>query len=463
VNNIKYVLAVILLCVSGVYAGPDEKLIYPSIKDVNLPNGLRVLLIEHHEQQTISYRLLVKAGKADEPKGKEGIAGFTSRVLQEGTQSRTSEQIADEIASIGTSLGVSSMPSYVVFGMDVISQYSQDGLDLFADVILNPTFPSDGIKRVKKEMLNSVDLDQTDNDTIAFNYGRSVLFGCVNPLGRTNTKKSVNSISTKDIHSFYESHYYPTNSILLVIGDFSNDKILKQLTEKFGGWKQSQKAERMQTKPDYAKDGRVLIVDKPRMTQAVLYLNQWATVSGNSDYYEYLLANYILGGGDFSSRLTNAVRAKGGMTYPIGSYCNIHWNYGVLSISTSTRNQELYNVYKLIQSEIEKLNNEGVTAEELQKAKDYVSGSIPLQLESPSQIANKILNAIMQGFTVDDLSNEVINFNKVTVEGVNNVIKKYMNIQKLNTVIVCDSKNVKSQLQQIGDYEQANYKNAPCK
>jgi len=463
VNKIKYAIAVMLLIIVSSYLNAQNMVVYPAIKDVNLSNGLRVLLIEHKEQKTVSYRLLVKAGKADEQLGKEGISGFTSRMLQEGTNTRAADQIADEFAEIGSSFNIYSMPGYVIFGVDVINEYSQNGFDLFSDLILEPAFSADGIKRVRKEITNGIDLEQMDNAAIASNFGRALLFGCETPLGRTNTKKSVRSISSKDIHKFYGNYYNPANSILLVIGDFSSEEMYKQINEKFGVWKQTQRVQRIETKPDYAKDGKLLIVHKPKMTQARMYFNQWAITSSDEHYYEYLVANYILGGSDFSSRLMTAVRSKGGKTYSVGSNCNIHRSYGVLNVSTFTRNAELLNTYKLIQSEIDRLNNEGITQEELRKAKDYFSGAIPLQLESPSQIAGKILHAIMQGFMVDDLSKEVINLNKVTVEGVNEVIRQYIKVQKLNAVIVCDTKSIKEQLKQIGKYEQIGYKKNPCK
>ncbi|MEN6385553.1 MAG: pitrilysin family protein [Phycisphaerales bacterium] len=458
-----YFIAVVMMFAGGAGAEVNEKLDYPPMKDVYLANGLRVILIEHHEQSTISYRMLVKAAKADEPRGKEGIANYTSRFLQEGADSKNSDEIAAEIASMGSQFNITHNPSYLIFGMDLLKAYSQKGLDLFSDIILNPSFPADGMKRVKKEMLNAVDLEQTENETIAFNYGRALLFGCIDPLGRTKSKKSIRSISIKDIRKFYNSHYYPVNSILLVIGDFSNDEMLSEIKQKFEGWTQKASAQWVKTKADYARQGRGIVVNKPRMTQAFIYMNQWGPASHDEGYYEYLIANYILGGGDFSSRLLNAVRAKGGMTYHIGSKTYIGSDYGVLHITTSTRNDELYNAYKMINAEIERLNNEGITEEELRKAKDYVSGAIPLQMEAPSQIANKILNGIMQGFTVNDLRNEVLNFNKVTVSGVNNIIRKYIKIRNLNVVIVCDSKKVKQQLKQIGDYDIVSYKAVPCK
>lgn len=460
-KNVKCFFILMLLSAQFVFA---EALInYPPVKDITLPNGLRMLLIEKHEQQTISYRILVKAARADQPLGKEGIADLTSQLLQEGTSTKTSDQIADEIAAIGSQLSISPMPGYTIFGLDVLTEYSQTGLDILAEIILNPSFPSQGFKRVKNEMLNKVDMDLTDNDIIAFNHGRSLLLSCGNPLGRSNTKKSVQSISLKDVRNFYQNHFLPNNSILLVIGDFSNNQMLSQIKERFGSWKQGEVPNRVQTNPDFSKEGRIRIVDKPGMTQAVIYMNQWAPTSKSAYYYDYLIANYILGGGDFSSRLTNAVRSKGGMTYSIGSFCNIHSSYGVLNISTSTRNQELFNAYNMIKAEIEKLDANGIISDELQQAQEYISGSIPLQLEAPPQIANKILNSFMQSFSIDDLSKEVINFNNVTIDGVNSVIKKYMQTEMLNVVIVCDVKKVESQLKQIGNYEKINYKNSPCK
>jgi len=436
---------------------------YPSMKDVNLSNGLRVLLAEHHEQKTISYRMLVMASKVDEPAGKEGIAGVTAQVLQEGTKTRTSDQIENEVAGLGSSIAVSLEPSYVIFAMDLMSEYSQQGMDLFADVILNPSFPKDGIRRVKRDMLNAVLIERTDNKTVAANYGRCLLFGCDNPLGRTATEKSIKSISGGDIRNFYQRYYCAANSILLVTGDFSSSQMLEQIKAYFGKWQRTEIVGQSKTKAAFEKAGRMIAVNKRRMTQAVMYFNQWAPAAEGVDYYAYQLANYILGGGDFSSRLLNAARAKGGKTYHISSRYSVHADYGVLSIITSTRNEELYNTYQIVKREIERLHKDGISQEELQKAKNYFSGAVPLELESPMQIASKILRSFMQGFDINELSQEVINYDNVTVEQANAVIRKYMKFDKLNLVVVCDESEVRQQLRKIGRYDKANYKTSPCK
>ncbi len=459
-DYIKYGFLVVSLLVAG-YAGAEsakELINYPPVNDITLANGLRLMLIEHHEQPTVSYRVVVKSGRIDGPLGKEGLADLTARLLQEGTLSKTSDQIADKIAEIGGKLNISSQSNYTTFGLDVLSQYSSAGFDILADIILNPAFPSQGIKRVKKELVSDVDLELTDNYKIASNHSRLLLFGAEHPLGRANTKKSLEGINLSDIRDFYQMYFCPNNSMVLVIGDFSKERMLAQVTEKFGSWKQAKVKQRVQTRPDFAKKGKFRVVDKPDMTQAVIYLNQWAISSRSKDYYEYLLANYVLGGSGSSSRLVKAVRAEGGKTYGIGSRYDMNFDYGILGISTSTRNQEMLNTYQLIQTELKKLVDKGITEEELVKAKTYMAGAIPMQLETPASVADKILKAVMRGFTIDDLSKEVIYYNNVTADNVNHVIKEYIKPENLNVVIVGDVRKIEKQLTQIGVYEKVYYK-----
>lgn len=459
-NYVKYNLLLLLLFVAGPAraASVGQLINYPVIKDVTLENGLRVMLIEHHEQPTVSYRILVRAGRIDNPLTKEGLADVTTRLLREGTRSMTSDDIADKIAEIGGDFTISSRANYTIFGMDVLSQYSDLAFAIFTDIILNPSFSSKGLQRVKKELIAHVKLELTNNYKIAFRHGGFLLFGSQHPLGHTKTEKSLNRIRTADVKDFYQKNFRPNNSILLVVGDFSADKMLAEITERLSSWPSAEIVGQIQIQPDFTKKGRIRVVNKPDMTQAVIHLNQWAPLSSSPDYYEYLLMNDIMGGGGFTSRLMQALRTKGGKTYGIGSYCSINLNYGVLGITTSTRNQEIFNTYQLIQSELKKLIDEGVTEEETIKTKAYMTGTIPLQLEAPGSMAEKILKAIMNGFTVDDLSKEIIYYNRVTAGDINRVIKKYLHPESFNVVIVGDIKKIKGQLEKIGPYEQVYYK-----
>lgn len=455
-------LLVFIFAINSVFAGqPAGWVNYPLVNDITLPNGLRVMLIENNEQPAVCFRVLVKTGKIDNVAGKYGLAELAAQMMQEGTKSRTSDQIAEQIAVIGADLDISSQAECTIFKFNVLSQFAETGFDILADIMLNPSFPLQEFKRVQKEFMTAADLELTDNYRIASDYGRFLLFGADNPLGHANTRKSLKAISLKDMQGFYQKNYHPGNCILLVIGDFSQEQMLERIKEKFGLWKSASAEQKLQTRPDFDKKGKIIVVDKPAMTQAIIYLNQWAPDSRSSDYYEFLTANYVLGGSDFSSRLMNAVRAKGGKTYYIGSRCDINLDYGVFSIMTSTRNQELFDTYQLIQTELKKFINDGIDANELIAAKSYTTGAIPMQLESADAIANKILNSLMKGFTVDDLSHEVINYNNVSLDSLDSVIREYIKPQNMNVVIVGDIRKIKEQLTKIGNYEKVYYKNLP--
>lgn len=461
-NNLKCIFFASLLILAGsVYADSSDIIEFPDRGDITLENGLRIILIEHYEQPTISYRFMVKAGMMDNPLGKEGLAEVTSQLLRAGTSSRTQNEIVDTTALISSTINISIRSQYTSVGLDVLKQYAEIGFDIFADVILDSIFPSQELQRVRKEYVNYVKMELTDNHKISYNHGNFLLFGPEHPLGHVRTERSLKSLSDKDVRTFYQTFYRPNNAILLVIGDFSQEDMLAGIKKKFGRWKKAELAERIQTKVDFSKGGSIRAVDKPNMTQAVIHLKQWGIDSGHKDYYAYQLMNYILGGGGFSSRLFEAVRAEGGKTYGIRSSYSGNPDYGVFSITTSTRNEQLLNTYRLIQSELKKLIDEGITAEELKKAKAYKAGSIPLQLEAPGMIANKVLKAIANGFTIDDLSKEIVYYKRVSLEDVNRVIKEYLKPGKLNVVIVGDVKKIKGQLENIGHYKKVYYKKPP--
>lgn len=463
-NRIKYFCFIIWLILTGyVYADGANIFEFSDRTDITLENGLRVILIEHHEQPTVSYRLLVNAGVIDNPLGEMGLAEVTGQLLKAGTSSRTQDEVVDTTALIGSTIHISTRSHYTSVGIDVLKRYSDVGLEIFADVILDPVFSQQELNQVRKEYINYTKMELTDNHRIAFNHGNFLLFGPQHRLGWAKTEKSLKGINCKDVKTFYRRFFHPNNSLLLVIGDISQKDMLERIKDKFGQWEEGEAAVRIRTKMDFSKSSSFRVVNKPKMTQSVIHLKQWAIDSVDADYYAYQLMNDILGGGGFSSRLMEAVRAKGGKTYAIGSHYGGNFDYGVLSVTTSTRNEQLLNTYQLILSELKKLIDEGITTEELNKAKAYKTGSIPLQMESPGMIANKILKAIVNGFTMNDLSKEIDFYERVKVEDVNRVIKEYLHPEKMNIVIVGDVKKIKGQLEKMGHYEKVYYKSPLAK
>ena len=430
---------------------------YPGIVDRTLDNGLRVMLIEHHEQPTTSFHILIKAGRIDNPLNRPGLAGLTTLLLREGTMSRSSEQVTEQLAQMGAQFSVTSPARYKILKLGVLNQYAQPGLALFADMLLNPSFPGRELKRVKRDIINNLKLEQTYAQSIAVKHLRFLLFGPDHVLGRASTEGSIRRMRSSHVKAFYQKHVRPNNAMLLVIGDFESESMMARVQDRFGSWERADLDSDISTPSTFTGKGQIRVVHKPDATQAFIHLNHWALPCNHSDFYAYRLMNYILGGGGFSSRLMQSVRSQGGKTYGIRSTYSSNTDFGTINIQTATRSHECLSTYQLIQSVFRDLIENGITATELSKAQAYYAGSIPLQLETPDTIAHKVLTGALNGFTLEELPLEVSRLTQVEVSDVKRVIRTCLNPQSFNLVIVGNTKELADQLKQIGPFEKVHY------
>jgi len=198
-------------------------------------------------------------------------------------------------------------------------------------------------------------------------------------------------------------------------------------------------------------------VNKPDLTQGTIVIAQWGIESSNPDNPAYKIMNYILGGGSFSSRLMTVIRAEQGKTYGIRSRLEHHPDFGTFWIKTYTRNEEVVRTYKSILKEFKKFIDNGISEEELQKAKSFYLGAIPLQLETPQLIAQQVLDGFYNGFAIDEMRRAAIEINNVTLADVNRVAKKYLNSEAFILIIVGDGDKIRQYLGEIGEFKEVNY------
>ncbi|MCD4830477.1 MAG: insulinase family protein [Anaerohalosphaeraceae bacterium] len=421
------------------------------------------MIITHRAQPAIFYKLIINAGKINNPLDKSGLSQLTAHLLTESTKKNSADEIAETLAEIGASLNVNGNWQRTTLSLNVLSQYAEIGLDIITDAVMFPAFKPEEFKRLKNQFITNSKIDLENNWTLSSAHGNFLLWGPKTPLGFTRSPKSLKKIRIKDVKQFCETNYTPNNATLFVIGNFSKNDMLEKIKRKTSTWQKAPQAVQPKIEMAINRQPQVRVVNKPDMTQTVIYLNQWAIKSNSPDYYQYKLLNYILGGSGFSSRLMTAVRCDGGKTYGIGSRCYLNMDYGFLTIQTSTRNQEFFNTYQIITEELKKIIASGFTEDELAKAKTYMAGAIPLGLESPGAIANKILNGKFNGFTIRDLENEIISYDSVTIEQINAAVKKYLLPANMNLVIVGDIEKIKDQLEKIGPYKQVFYKDELAK
>lgn len=430
----------------------------PPIKKINLDNGLNLIIIEHHELPLVAFRMIIKSGSACDPSDKAGLADLTAGLLRKGTQTRTATQIAEEIDFVGGSLGAGSGLDATYATCQVLAKHFDVGLDLLSDVILNPTFKDDEIERLRKQTLNAIKQQKIDPEAVAEKKFREFLFGD-HPYGRPSegTEESILVITREDIVNFHKMHFVPNNVILAVVGDVKTEEAINKVKAKFSKWAPAEILAPSVAQAPPIEGCQILLVDKPDLTQTYMQVGHLGIERKNPDYFAVKVMNFILGGGDFSSRLMEQVRSKRGLTYGIDSNFDSNKMQGAFVVGTFTQNDSTAAAVSAIIGEIEKIRTGGVTDKELEDTKSFYNGYFPLQFETPSQIATEILNVELYDLGENYLKDYRKNISAVTKEDVLRVAQKYLDPKNLKLVVVSKAQDVKASLEPLGKMEVVSF------
>lgn len=438
-----------------VLAGEEIKL--PPMKSKTLSNGLEILIIEHHELPIVAFRLVLKTGTAYDPKGQAGLANLTADLLRKGTDTHSATEIAETIDFVGGSLGAGADRDMTYVTCKVLTKYFDTGLDLLADVILNPTFGQEEIDRLKSQTTSSIIQQKDDpNVVVGWEFNRQ-LFGehpFANPP--VGTVKSLDSLNRDDIVRFHKEFYRPNNAILCVVGDVKPKEVFKKVEKKLSDWKRGRVPALSFPPPPPLSGYRIVLVDKPDLTQSNIKFGHLGVDRSNPDYFPLVLMNYILGG-SFVSRLNNVVRVEKGLTYGIWSRFEMNKEPGAFVVTTFTRNDSTLNAIKASLAELSRIREQGITEEELKEAKAFYRGYFPLRFETPEQIATRVLETKLYGLGKNYLQDYVKNIDKVTIEEVDQAAKRYLGPDNLVFVVVSKAEEVKADLQKLATVQVVPY------
>lgn len=254
------------------------------------------------------------------------------------------------------------------------------------------------------------------------------------------SESSIRAITRDDLITFHGTYYRPNNAVLAVSGDIKSDEIINLVKKAFAGWKKADVPAAQLPAVTKPQGYQVRFVSKPGQTQTHIELGHHGLAVPDQDYIPTVLANYVLGGGAFSSRLLQVIRSKAGKTYSIFSYFPSYSFPGYFRISTFTRNEEAFSTLQLILDEFKKFKEGGITQEELQAAQDNIAGSYVLRLETLSGLTTTILNNDFYGFTMDRSRNWRKMVRSVTLEQANQAIRDRFDPNNLAIVLLSDAK-----------------------
>ena len=432
--------------------GAPAALRMPPVVTRELPNGLRVVVVEQHELPIADAILLVSTGAEADPAGKPGVATLVAELLDEGTATRSALAIADQEAYLGVTLATTSAWDASRVTLHTPTAQLDSALALFADVALRPAFAAKEFERVRRERLTSLVQLKDRAPDIADRAFASIVFGERHPYGRPleGTERSVRAIGLADVQRFYRAHYRPGNATLIVVGDVTPDDVERRARALFGAWAPGGAAPKPAAAASAAPHAAtaVYLIDKPGAPQTSVRIGTVGVPRSTEDYFPLLVANTILGG-SFTSRLNQNLRESKGYTYGARSRFEMRRAAGPFSATAEVTGAKTDSSLVEFVRELRAIRDTVPTAE-LEKAKQYLQLQLPGAFETTGQIASQLVPLVLYGLPADFFDRYVERVGQVTQADVQRVAQRYIDPSKVAVVIVGDRRSIEAPVRALG-------------
>lgn len=417
----------------------------PKPFETTLPNGLQVVVVEDPRLPLVSYRLAFRAGDANDPADTPGLMDMLTGMLTEGTQTRTSKQIADEVARIGATLTAGSNADYTTVAASALSTYRNEILDLLADVALNPTFPDSELKLAQQNTLAALKQQRSQPSFLASERMAQVLFGQHPYSVISPTPESISAMTHEKLLAFHRATFVPNRAVLVVVGDVRRDELMKRVTDLFGKWAKTETAEQQFPSPPVRTERALYIVDRPGSQQSNIVIANTAINRTSQDYFPMLVMNVVLGA-NASSRLFMNLREQKGYTYGAYSDLDARRLAGSFRETAEVRTPVTGPSLKEFFYELDRIRNEAVPEKEIRDAKSYLTGVFPLQIETQEGLINRLVQIKMYGLPAEYLQTYRDRVNAVTAADIQRVARQYIQPDKAAIVIVGDAAAIMDQV-----------------
>jgi zinc protease len=428
------------------------------IKKTRLDNGLTVMSVEYHKLPLAYITVMVKRGSEMDPEGKEGLADLTAEMVTLGTQKRDSQQLALEMERVGARYSASSgwdASSVEVVGL---SEAFPTLMDVVGDMLLQPTFPEEEMRQSQQRRVSRLIQQRDQAEVVADEIiVQRLLEGTRYAHPTYGTLASLSGLSSGDPGSFYRRHYASEETVLLAIGDLAPEEITARAEDLLGGWKAGQKSEDQAPATARPTGKKIIAVNRPDLTQSQIRVGLLGIKRKDKDYIPFKVMNYIFGGGGFSSRLMQRIRAEKGYTYGITSAFQAGLIAGPFVISTFTPTATTVPAIAEILTVMEEFVTKGAHAQELKEAKQFLRGSYPLTLETLGQMTGEILKLELFDLPFDYLSSYPQAVGEVTLEEVNRLATTYLLPEALILVVIGRTEEFLERLGKWGEVELVEY------
>lgn len=427
----------------------ERPIVLPVPESFKLSNGLTILYNRRPSLPIVSARMVFKTGSDANPLDKPGLANFTAGMLDEGTKTRSSLQIADEVANLGASLSTNStMDASFVSAQSLTKNFAKT-LEIMADVVLNPSFPNEEIERQRASRLASLVQERDNPSAVAGRVMARVLYGTQHPYGfpEIGTEAAIKGTTRDDMHAFWEKNFVPNNAALVVAGDIGKDE-LKALAEKaFANWKPGTPVQPQLGNP-VTTSAKLVIVDKPGARQTQLRVSCLGVPRSTPDYPALQVTNGVLGG-LFSSRINLNLREAHGYTYGAFSTFVYRRSAGPFLVASGVRTDVTAPSITEIFKELKRMGDEPVTADELALSRQSLVRSLPGDFETSSSAAGTFSNLYIYDLGLDYYSKYPALISGVNADLVQKAAKTYLVPDKMVVIAVGDKAEIQPDLEKL--------------
>jgi len=430
----------------------------PTLQSGQLSNGLKVVVAEKRGVPAVSFAVLLATGGSADPEGLPGLANITGDMLQEGTETRTSNQISEEFEFIGTRLGIHAGREQTSLSVSTLTREWPKALSLVGDLLMHPVFPEEELNRVRNETINDLRRLQDDATSVAGREFAVLMYGANTPYGHSvyGTEESMREISRGDLLDYFQRYFNPGAATLSVSGDVSLDEAMKLAEEVFGSWNvTSQPAAADQKEPDTATGitmdkTTIYLLDKPGAAQSVIRAGILGLSRDDPDYFALMVFDHLFGG-QFTARLNMNLRQDKGYSYGYRSWIEWHKTSSALMVGGSVQTEVTAPaVVETLKEIAEVIGSRPVEEGEFQAAKDALLQSYPLSFETPWQTLGHLGPIVHFGLPHDYLATFPENIDKVTLQDVQRVANERLDKDRMTMLVVGDRSVIEAELKAIG-------------
>jgi zinc protease len=405
------------------------------IQRVVSPGGVEAWLVQDSTVPVIAFSFAFRGGSVTDPTGKAGRADMVSSLLDEGAGEIRSGEFLAALEDIAARLRFSSSTEWFRGSLRTLSANRDKAFSLLALALAKPRFDDKPVERIRAQIIAGLRSSLQDPDTIASRAWYRQVFPD-HPYGRPNdgAVESIKSITVEDLRDFTRRYFVRKSLVVGVAGDITAEELAQRLDQVFGALPETGSSD-VVPEATPAAVGKLTVIER-NVPQSVVLFGHAGIKRNDPDWYAAYVMMRILGGGGFSSRLTEEVREKRGLAYSVYAYPNPFDHAALIVGGVATANSRVAQSLGVIRAEWRRMAEQGVTPEELANAKTFINGSFPLRLDSTRRIAGMLLAVQINGLGIDYLGRRHELINRVTVEDIGRVARRLLRPDDLTVVVV---------------------------